>query len=92
MEGLSCKGELLVCFVHCDVGAAGNAAGTHAAGNNGCVRGHTAADSENTLRSLHAGDVLRRGFKTDKNNLLALCFPCFCIVSGENNLTAGSAR
>ena len=38
--GLAGKGELLVFFVHLDVAAAGNAAGTHTTCNNGSVRGH----------------------------------------------------
>ena len=51
--GLAGKRELLVLFVHLDVAAAGNAAGTHSACNNGRVGGHTAADGQDTLRSLH---------------------------------------
>ena len=72
VEGLACEGELLVLFVHFDLAAAGDTAGTHATGNNSCVRGHTAANSQDTLRSLHAGDILGRSLKTDKDNLLAL--------------------
>ena len=56
------------------------------------MRSHTAADSQDTLRCLHAGDVFRRGFQTNQNNLFALCVPGFCIVSSEYDLTAGSTR
>ena len=55
--GLAGKCELLVLFVHIDGGAAGNAAGTHTARNNGSVRGHTAANGEYTLSSLHTLNV-----------------------------------
>ena len=92
VEGLSSQFELLVFFVHLDVTAAGYTAGTHTTSNNGSVRSHTAADSQDTLRCLHAGDVFRRGFQTNQNNLFALCVPSFCIVSSEYDLTAGSTR
>ena len=59
MIGLAGKCELLVFFVHIDSGAAGNAAGTHTARNNGSVRGHTAANGEYTLSSLHTLNVFR---------------------------------
>ena len=91
MEGLACKGELLVLLVHDDLGAAGDTAGTHTTGNDSCVRCHTAADSQDTLRCLHAGDVLGRGLKADKDNLLASCLPSLSVVSGEDDLAACSA-
>ena len=43
------KNKLLVFLVHCDIRTAGYAAGTHAAGDNGSVGGHTAADGQYTL-------------------------------------------
>ena len=48
-KGLACKDKLLILFIHSYIGAAGNAAGAHAAGNNGCVRGHTAANGQDAL-------------------------------------------
>ena len=57
--GLARKGELLVFFIHIDSGAAGNAAGTHTARNNGSVRGHTAANGEYTLSRFHTFNVFR---------------------------------
>ena len=67
--------EVLLFVVHLDFGAAGDAAGAHAAGNNGRVRGHAAAHGQDTLRGDHALDVLRRGFQTDQNDLLAASQP-----------------
>ena len=90
-EGLACKRELLVILVHLDVAAAGYAAGTHTTSNDRCVRGHTATNGEDTLSSLHTGDVLGRGLKTNENNLLAALSPSNCVVSGEYDLTASSA-
>ena len=91
-EGLASQFKLLVFFIHLDVAATRYTAGTHTTSNNGSVRSHTTADSQDTLRCLHAGDVFRRGFQTNQNNLFALCVPGFCIVSSEYDLTAGSTR
>ncbi len=43
------KVNSLAIFVHVDVAAAGDAAGAHAAGNNGRVGGHAAADGQDAL-------------------------------------------
>ena len=91
-EGLAGEGELLVLLIHGDGAAAGDAALAHAAGNNGSVRGHAAADGQDALSGLHAGDVLRRGLETDENDLLAALLPFDRVVSGEDDLAAGSAR
>ena len=56
------------------------------------MAGHTAADSQNTLSALHAGNIFRRSFQTDKHNLLTASSPGFGILCSENNLAAGSAR
>ena len=45
--------------VHDNSGAAGYTAGSHAACNNSSVRGHAAANSQNTLCSLHAFNIFR---------------------------------
>jgi hypothetical protein len=74
-----------------DLAATGYAAGTHSAGNNGCVRGHTASDGQNTLARLHTGDVLGRGLKSYKNYLLAASIPSLCILCSEFDLTDSSS-
>ena len=89
--GLACQSELLVGLVHYNVAAAGYAAGTHTTSNNGSVRSHTAANSQDALRSLHAGDVLGRSLQTNQNHLLASLVPLHSVISGEHNLTASSA-
>ena len=90
-EGLASQLELLVLLVHLDVAAAGYTAGTHTTCNNGCVGGHTAANGQDALGSLHTGDILRRGLQTNQNDLFALCVPSLGIVSGKYNLAACSA-
>ena len=55
------------------------------------MRGHTATNGKDTLSSLHTGDVLGRGLKTNKNYLLASLLPSNCVVSGEDYLTASSS-
>ena len=56
------------------------------------MRGHTAANGKDTLRSLHTGYIFGRGLKTDKDNLFASCFPRFRIFCGENDLAASGSR
>ena len=92
MEGLAAEGELLSRLVDHDVAETGDAALTHAARNDRRVGGHTAANRENTLGALHAGDILRRSLKADKDNLLASCCPSLCVLSREDNLTASRTR
>ena len=89
--GAAGQGEALVLFVHLDVAAAGNAAGAHAAGHNGSVRGHAAADGEDALSVVHAFDVFRRGLQTDQDDLLALFRPLGGVFSGEDDPAAGSS-
>ena len=64
--GLARQLELLVLLVHLDGRAAGYAALAHAARNNGGVTGHTAANGQYALSSLHALDVLGRGLQTNQ--------------------------
>ena len=52
--------------------------------------GHTTTNSQDTLSCLHTGDIFGRGLKTNKNDLLALLSPGYCIISSKYNLTAGS--
>ena len=92
MIGLAGKNEGLVVLVEVgDRGAARNAAGTHTAGNDRRVRGHTAADRQNTLRRLHTLDVLGRGLKPNENDLLALRLPRLGVLGGEDDLAARGA-
>ena len=72
MEGISAKGEFLLLFVDLDLAAAGYTAGTHTTGNYCCVGGHTTAYSQDTLRSVHTLDVLRRCLQTNQDHSLAL--------------------
>ena len=58
------QNKLLICFIHNNLGTAGYAAGAHAAGNYGSVAGHTAADGQDALGSLHSLDIFRGSFQT----------------------------
>ncbi len=91
MNGLACQGELLVLLVHCDVTATGNATSTHTACNDCCVGGHTATNGQDTLSGFHTGNVFRRGFQTNEDNLLAGCFPSHSVFCGEDNLSASGS-
>ena len=89
---LACQDKLLVLLVHSNVRTAGYTAGTHAAGNNGRMACHTAADSQDTLGRLHTLDIFRRSLKTNQNYLLTSCSPLFCVFRSKYHLAAGSAR
>ena len=91
LDGQAGERELLVGIVDNDVAAAGDAAGAHAAGHNGRVGGHAAANGQDALCNSHALDVLRRGLETDENDLLAVFMPGLRVLSGEHDLAAGSA-
>ena len=92
-RGRSCRPELklLVLLIHHDGAAAGHAAGAHAAGHDGGVRGHAAADGQDALGSLHALDILGRGLQADQDHLLAPGGPLLGVLSGEDDLAAGGA-
>ena len=79
-------------FIHAQRAAAGDAAGAHAAGNNGRVGGHAAAGGQDALRMRHALDILRRGLQTDQNDLLAGLGSRGRLFGGEVHHAAGSAR
>ena len=89
---LAVEGELLVLLVHGDFLAAGNAAGSHAAGDNGRVGGHSAADGENALRGLHALDILGGSLETHEHDLLAALLPLLGVVGGEDDFAARGSR
>ena len=91
VEGLAGELELLVLLIHNDVGAAGHAAGAHAAGHDGGVGGHAAADSQDALGGLHALDILGRGLQADQDHLLAPGGPLLGVLSGEDDLAGGGA-
>ena len=88
--GLAGQLKLLVGLVHLDLTTAGDAALAHAAGHDGGVGGHAAANGQNALSGLHALDVLRRGLQADQNDLLTALSPCLGVLSGKDNLTRGS--
>ena len=89
--GLASKGELLVLFVHLYFAAAGYAAGTHAARNDGRVGGLSAANGQNTLGILHALNVLGAGLKANEYYLLAHLALLHRILGGEHDLARGSS-
>ena len=88
---LTAEGEVFFILKHLDLAAAGNAAGTHAAGDNRRVGGHAAANGQNALSGRHTLDVLRGGLETDQNDLLALFGPGLGIFCGKDHTAAGSA-
>ena len=57
LEGLAVGGEGFLLVVDVAVASAGNAAFAHSAGDDGCVRGHSASAGEDALGSAHAADV-----------------------------------
>ena len=83
--------KLLVGLVHLDGAAAGDAAGAHAAGDDGGVRGHAAADGEHALGVVHALDVLGRGLQAHQDDLVSLLGPLGGVVGVEDDLAAGGA-
>ena len=91
MIGLAGQGELLVLLVHDDGAATGDAALAHAAGHNGGVRGHAAANGQDALGGLHALDILGRGLQTDQDHLLAPGSPFLGVLGGVDDLAAGGA-
>ncbi len=91
MESLASQLELLIFFIHLDLAASGDTALAHTACNDRRMAGHTAANSEYALSGLHALNILRACLETDKNDLLILCCPCFCVFRCKNDLAAGSA-
>ena len=89
---LAGEGEVLLFLVHGDLTAAGDAAGAHAARDDGSVGRHAAADGQDALCGSHALDVLGAGLKTDEDDLFAVGGPGLCVLGGEDNTAAGSAR
>lgn len=75
------------------IAAAGDAAGAHAAGDDGRVAGHAAAHGQDALRDLHAHDVLGAGLEADEHDLRhGLVLDGFLgLLGGEHNLPAGGA-
>ena len=79
-------------LVNAQRATAGDAAGAHAAGNDGRVRGHAAAGGQDALRMRHAFDIFRRGLQTNQNDLLAGLGGSGRFLGGEIHHAAGSAR
>jgi len=59
VELLASQSEDLIGFVHYNVRATGYTASTHTTCNNGSMRSHTATNGQDTLGSLHTGDIFR---------------------------------
>ena len=76
------------------VAAAGNAAGAHAASDDGSVAGHAAAHGQDALRNLHADDVFGAGLKTDEHNLLpvGVLDLLFGVFGAEDDAAASRTR
>ena len=91
--GVSLDAQLLVRLVDDAVSRAGHAALAHAAGDDGGVRCHAAARGENAGCDLHAGDVLRRGFAADEDDVLECSGGArlYSFLGGEDDLTDGRA-
>ncbi len=72
---------------------AGHAAFTHTAGYHSCVRGHSSAGGEDTLRHVHTFQVFGRGFHAHQYHFSVEVFlyGSFCIVGEENYLAGGGA-
>ncbi len=69
----------------------GDAALAHAAGHDGRVAGHAAADGEDALRRGHALDILGAGLETDQDDLLLAGGPGLGVLSGEDDLAGAGA-
>ena len=89
-NSFSCENKAFIFFIHLDVTASRNTACTHSACNNSCVRCLASADGKNTLSVFHTFNILRRGFKTYKDNLFApfLLFD-YGILCGKYYFTCG---
>ena len=89
---LAAKVKILIFFADLNLAAAGYTTGTHTTCYYCCMRGHTAANGQDTFCCMHTFDVFRRGLKTNENNSFACFVMCLCVLSGEVYLTCCSAR
>src|SRR6185369_15047672 len=84
--------KLLSGVVDLYVAAAGNAAFSHAAGNNGGVRGHAAAGGKYSLCGMHPVDVFRACFHSHQNDLHAGLGRCLGFIGSEDDGSGGCSR
>ncbi len=91
MVFFSGKGKFLILFVHGDCGTAGYAACAHSSCNHGRMACHSASHGQDALRHFHSFNIFGRGFQSYQNHLFASCRPCFCILGGKHDFTAGCA-
>jgi len=92
MVAFAAELEILLVGAHLDFSATRHAAGSHAAGNDGRMGRHPAADGQDTLRDSHAFDVFGRGFQPDKDDLFAALGPLDGVFGGEYDPAARGAR
>ncbi len=89
---MSAELEILLFLVHGHISAAGDAAGSHAARDNGSMACHAAAHREDALCGVHAVDILGRGLLTDHDDSLSLRMCSDCIFCIEVNSSCRSSR
>ena len=69
LDGAAHNREFLGIIINPDFACTGDTRRTHAARNNGGVRGHAPARGDNRFGGVHAVDIFGRGFNADQNDL-----------------------
>ena len=92
LVGLVAYGDRAGLVVDLQVAGARYAAFAHAAGYDGCVRGHASARGQDTVGRVHALEVFGRGFDADEDRLLALGGPFFGLVGEKDDLARSGSR
>src|SRR5690606_40858029 len=91
LDDMLADGALTGLFVDLDGAGARYAALAHASSHDGRVRGLAATGGEDSLRSVHPADVLRRGLQTDEDHVFAASGPFFGVVGVEDHAAHGCA-
>ena len=81
--------EIMGFFINKDVLAAGNTWGSHAAGDDSGMAGHSSGGGEYALSHMHSAYVLGAGFFADQDDFFASGNPGFGFVSGEHYAAYG---
>ena len=79
-------------LVHDDFAGADHAGLAHPDGDDGRVRSPAAARGHDALRGVHAGHVLRRGLRTNEDDLLVRVHPLHRAIGVENRLADRRSR